>query len=120
MSGLDPGELPDELPKGGDPTAVAAALARYSTRRKWTGRLEAARIFRCWDEIAGPTVAANAQPVRLHGGVLVVRAASTTWAVQLRYLAPDLVSRANAVLGEGTVTSVSITTAGDKDRRSTR
>ena len=120
MGGLDRGELPDELPKGNDPAAVAAVMARLASRRRWVTRLEAARIFSAWPEIAGDAVAANAEPVRLHGGVLVVRAASPAWATQLRYFVPDLVARANAVLGEGTVSSVTITTGTEKDRRARR
>nr|MDP9405128.1 DUF721 domain-containing protein [Actinomycetota bacterium] len=58
-------------------------------------------------------------PVRLAGGVLVVRVGSPVWATQVRYLAADLVARANAVLGEGEVTALTVTTGSDPPQRRT-
>ena len=81
------------------------------SRRGWDRRLEGARVHDRWEEIAGPQVAAHTEPVRLHGGVLVVRAESPTWATQVRYLSTELVARANAVLGEGQVTRVVLVAA---------
>jgi predicted nucleic acid-binding Zn ribbon protein len=67
-------------------------------------------VHEVWDEIAGPQVAEHVRPVRLHGGVLVVRADSPAWATQVRYLATDLMRRANEVLGDGQVASVTVVT----------
>nr|MBA2529021.1 DUF721 domain-containing protein [Euzebyales bacterium] len=41
---------------------------------------------------------------------LVVRAESSAWATQVRYLGGQLVARANAVLGDGQVTTLTVTT----------
>ena len=96
-------------PKEGKPPAPLEKLIGDVARRKgWGKRLEGARIHQHWAEIAGEQLAAHAEPVRLHGGVLVLRAESAAWATQVRYLTADLVRRANDVLGEGQVVSVQV------------
>lgn len=96
--------------EGPEPENVGALLGNVVGRRGWAARLEGARIHERWAEIAGEDIARHSEPVRLHGGVLLLRADSLTWATQLRYLTADLAARANAILGEGSVTSVKITT----------
>jgi predicted nucleic acid-binding Zn ribbon protein len=78
--------------------------------------LHDSQVHARWADIAGAHVAAHAEPVRLHGGVLVVRAESGAWAAQLRYLAPRLVARAQDVLGSDRVTRVQIV-SGDPGAR---
>lgn len=104
--------LPDE---GSEPAPVAELLRRVAERRGWDRRLEGARVHDSWGEIAGEELARHAQPVRLVGGVLVVRAESAAWATQVRYLAATLAARANEVLGPDQVTKVTVT-AGPLDR----
>lgn len=95
--------------RGSDPAPLADLLGGVARRRKgWSTRLEGARVHGLWHEIAGDQLARHTEPVRLHGGVLVVRADSATWATQVRYLAAELAARVNAVLGEGQVTTVSV------------
>ena len=97
------------MPKEGKAPAPLEKLIGDVARRKgWGRRLEGARIHQHWAEIAGEQLAAHAEPVRLHGGVLVLRAESAAWATQVRYLTADLVRRANDVLGEGQVVSVQV------------
>ncbi|MDQ3538497.1 MAG: DUF721 domain-containing protein [Actinomycetota bacterium] len=105
----DPSD-PDRRPEGPEPEEVGALLASISGRRGWEARLRGARIHQHWDEIAGEQLARHVQPVRLAGGVLVVRAVSSAWATQVGFLAPELLARANAVLGVGEVTKVTVTT----------
>ncbi|HEY8340974.1 MAG TPA: DUF721 domain-containing protein [Egibacteraceae bacterium] len=108
----DEPELP---PEGPEPAPLGEVLRRVVERRGWDRRLEGARVHQVWEEIAGEELARHAQPVRLVGGVLVVRAESAAWATQVRYLAGTLMERANAVLGPGQVTKVTVT-AGVHDR----
>jgi predicted nucleic acid-binding Zn ribbon protein len=77
-------------------------------RRRWAGRLDGARIFQLWDEVAGPEVAAHASPVKLLGGVLVIGAHDAGWATQLSYLSADIQARANSVMGPDTVRRIQI------------
>lgn len=108
----DPEEArePWREPRGPDPRSLGDALSREFRRRGWAQRLEEARVHGVWDEIAGAALAAHTEPVRLHGGVLVVRADSATWATQVRYLSGDLLRRANETLGAGTVRRVTVVT----------
>ena len=120
MSGFDDTESPDARPVGPDPRPLAAAAEALIGRRGWAKRLHGARVHEHWPTIAGPALAEHVEPVRLHGGVLVVRASSPAWATQLRFLSTELLSRANAVLGEGAVTSVTVQGPGGKEPRTRR
>ena len=90
------------------PTALSASLGRLTRRPGWGERLGAARVEAAWGAIVGDGLAAHCEPVRLAGRVLVVRAESGAWATQLRYLTAQLMERADAVLGVGSVTRVEI------------
>ncbi len=63
------------------------------------GRLGAGRaevvgvVFRQWDDIVGPAVAAHVRPVRMEGEALIVHADHPAWATQIRHLAPDILTR---------------------------
>lgn len=96
---------------------LEALLSAVVEGRGWRERLRGARVHAAWQEIAGPELARHTEPVRLHGGALVLRAASPAWATQVRYLGADLVARANAVLGEGQVHRVTVVTGrpGERD-----
>lgn len=89
--------------QGEPPQAVSDAVTAFARARGWARRLEGARVHRVWREIVGEGLAEHTEPVRLHGGVLVVRASSSAWAAQIPYLANDIIKRANTVLGEGQV-----------------
>lgn len=91
-----------------EPRRLADLLAATVGRRGWGSRLEGAQVHQRWTEIAGTQLAAHAEPVRLHGGVLVVRVESTAWATQMRYLSRQLAERANAVLGGQPVRRVTL------------
>lgn len=105
--------------RGRQPAALADVLSQLASRRGWADRLHDSQVHARWPDIAGAHVAAHAEPVRLHGGVLVVRAESGAWAAQLRYLAPRLVARAQEVLGSDRVHRVQIVSgdAADRPRR---
>lgn len=94
--------------RGGAPSALSELLSQWVDHRGWQGPLHDSQIHARWREIAGEEVACHADPVRLRGGVLVVRAESGAWATQLRYLAPRLLERAQQVLGEQRVHRVQI------------
>lgn len=91
---------------GDPPEVVAEAVDRLAASRGWSRRLDGARVHGAWREIAGERLAQHTEPVRLHGGVLVIRATSSAWAAQIPFLAPEIMTRANAVLGEGQVVRV--------------
>lgn len=61
-----------------------------------------------WPEVVGPQVSQHCMPERYADGELTVRTDSTSWATQMRLLAPQLVHRLNAELGANTVRRVSV------------
>ena len=61
------------------------------------------RIRKAWAELVGPDAAEVLVPVRVHDGVLVLRAVDPAWASQARWLEAGVVARARELLGEGVV-----------------
>lgn len=115
MIGSDEWQEPDAPPPPTQPSPLTEALAALVRRSGWGSRLEGARVHERWQEIAGSALAGHVQPVRLVGGVLVLRADSTAWAAQVRLLTGELAARADAVLGEGSVRRVSVTVGRDRE-----
>ena len=110
MSYFGEDEEPERPVQAGRPAPLAGLLGELVTRRGWQQRLEGARVHGRWAEIAGEQLARHTEPVRLLGGVLVLRAANAAWAAQVGYLTAELAQRANAVLGEGQVRRVTVVT----------
>ena len=78
------------------PRPIAAALGRLSERLAPETTLAAVQAV--WADVAGAAVAAEAQPVSEHAGVLTVTCRSAVWAQELGLLAPDLLASLNAAL----------------------
>lgn len=85
MSRHRPRRLSDALGAVREETAPATLLA--AVQGAWAG-------------VAGAAVAAQAEPVAERGGVVTVACHSATWAQELDLLAPELLERLNAALGE--------------------
>jgi predicted nucleic acid-binding Zn ribbon protein len=76
--------------------------------RGWREAAAGGSVAGRWAEIVGPDLAAHTRPGSLDQGELTVTADSTAWATQLRLLAPQLVRRLNAELGDGAVVQVRV------------
>jgi predicted nucleic acid-binding Zn ribbon protein len=87
-------------------------LALEPLQDRWAPETPLARIQRAWDGVVGDHIAAQAKPVSERGGTLTVACASATWAQELDLMAPDLLSRLNALPGGGTVTRLRCTVSG--------
>jgi predicted nucleic acid-binding Zn ribbon protein len=98
------GAFPDER----DPQTLDVTVNRLVDDHGWDVDLRVAGVFARWAELVGDEVARHVTPESFADGVLGVRTDSTAWAAQLKYLAPELVKRLNAELGDGTVTLVEI------------
>jgi predicted nucleic acid-binding Zn ribbon protein len=57
------------------------------------------RVQAAWPEVAGPAVAAEAEPVSERAGVVSVACRAAVWAHELELLGGDLRGRLNAHLG---------------------
>jgi predicted nucleic acid-binding Zn ribbon protein len=65
-------------------------------------------LFSQWDEIVGPTIAAQAWPMRVKDGVLRIGVTQPGWATQLTFLGPDLVRKVAAATGDPSVTKIDV------------
>ena len=92
----DPGQL------------LGQAIGGLLDQQGWQQRAAIGSVFGRWAEIVGPDLAAHTQPDAFADGELAVIADSTAWATQVRLLAPQLVRRLNAELGDGTVRRVKV------------
>jgi predicted nucleic acid-binding Zn ribbon protein len=94
---------------GSGPDAARDPQPLGLTMRSWVkaagagADLTKATLFGRWEQIVGPDVAGRCTPTSLVDGELVVQAESTAWATQIRLLAPQLLARINAELGQRTV-----------------
>lgn len=90
----------DRLRRARPPEGLGDLLEGIVSRQGWADRLRSTAVFRDWAEVVGPQLATKCEPVRLAGGVLVVRAESQSWATQVRYLTGTVKRRAREVLGQ--------------------
>jgi len=76
-----------------DPLLLGEAVEKLVGDRGWEHEVEVGGVVGRWAAIVGPDVAEHARPETFDDGVLVVRAASTSWATQLRLLSNTLLAR---------------------------
>lgn len=93
---------------GRDPLLLAEQLDRLLVDRGWNVDVSVGSVMGRWPAIVGPDVARHCAPVTFEDGVLVVRAESTAWATQLRYMSSSLLSRLEAEAGPGVVASLRV------------
>ena len=86
----------------GGPRALGALLPRL-TRPAFKRRSPAgAALMADWPQVVGPALAAVTSPKRLSSGTLVIACAGPV-AMELTHLAPQLIGRINAHLGQAAV-----------------
>ncbi|WP_344628917.1 DUF721 domain-containing protein [Streptomyces glaucosporus] len=95
---------------GRDPLPLGAAIERLKTERGWEMPMAVGGVMGRWPELVGPDLARHCVPQSYdeQARVLSVRCDSTAWATQVRLLAPQLVARLNADLGQGTVKLIKV------------
>ena len=91
-----------------DPQPLTSAIEGLLDQRGWQQRAALGSVFGRWAEIVGQDLAAHTRPDTFADGELAVTADTTAWATQVRLLAPQLVRRLDAELGEGTVLRVKV------------
>jgi predicted nucleic acid-binding Zn ribbon protein len=99
---------PDER----DPALLGGAIDRLIVNRGWDLNVATGQLHAGWAEMIGHT---NAQHVSIEtfdldpsgqSGVLVLRADSTTWATQIRYLLASLQTQLDESIGFGRVSEI--------------
>jgi predicted nucleic acid-binding Zn ribbon protein len=91
-----------------DPERLGQAIGGLLDQQGWQQRAAIGSVFGRWAEIVGPDLAAHTRPDTFTDGELAVTADSTAWATQVRLLAPQLIRRLAAELGDGTVRRVKV------------
>jgi predicted nucleic acid-binding Zn ribbon protein len=87
-----------------EPRPIAEALARVVDRSAPATTL--ARVQRCWNDVAGELIAAEATPLSEQSGVVTVACRSAVWANELELLSNGLVEGLNQALGGPAVGSL--------------
>jgi predicted nucleic acid-binding Zn ribbon protein len=95
-------------PRREDPQRLAQAIGGLLDTQGWQQRVAVGSVFGRWSEIVGADLAAHTRPDAFADGELTVTADSTAWATQVRLLAPQLLRRLAAELGDGTVRRVKV------------
>ena len=102
------GRVSGAHPDDRDPQTLDAALTRIVDDHGWQVDLKVASMFARWADLVGDEIGAHSRAESFADGKLVVRTDSTTWATELRFLAPTLVRRLNEDLGHGTVVVIEV------------
>ena len=99
-------------PDDRDPQLLDSTIGRLIDDQGWGTDVRVHGVFSRWDSIVGREVAQHCLPEAFDqadaGGRLVVRTDSTAWATQMKLLAPTVVRRLNAELGDGTVAVIDV------------
>jgi len=101
-SGGYSGPAPDDR----DPQDMQSTLDRLVADRGWGTDLAVAGAVARWPLVVGERVAAHAVAEEFDDGVLTVRAESTTWAEEIKLLAPKIVAALATELGDQRVTRI--------------
>lgn len=86
-----------------DAVPVSGVLRDLINQQGWARPLASTRIFTDWAIIVGPQIAENSTVEHFADGIVHVSARSTAWAKELTMLAPTVVAKLNAHLGDGEV-----------------
>lgn len=91
-----------------DPTFISEVLNTIVQDNQWQGQLSQAKVTVAWDEIVGESTAAHIKVEKFEKGILYVRASSSAWAQQMKFLLPTLHRKIDAVVGQDVVKKVNI------------
>jgi predicted nucleic acid-binding Zn ribbon protein len=91
-----------------DPAKFGDVLARLIKARGWQKPAAEGAVFGAWEKVVGPDISARCRPVKLEDKELTVEAESTAWATQLRAIAPTIIKRIAAEVGNNVVVRVRI------------
>lgn len=99
-------------PGARDPQLIGSTVSGLLDQLGGTSDQIAGVLKHRWSELVGPQVAEHCEYVSYEGGALTLRAHSTSWATQLKFLAPTMLGRFAAELGEGVVLEITVLNPG--------
>lgn len=86
------------------PRALSFAVERVAAGLEPATTL--ARVQGCWADAVGETVGKETQPVSEREGVVTIACRSAVWSQELELLAPELLGKLNAALGDQSVSQL--------------
>jgi predicted nucleic acid-binding Zn ribbon protein len=86
------------------PRPLSAALTGLTDQL--APRTTLGEVQRIWPEAVGAGIAKVAEPAKEHAGVLTVFCRGSVWASELDLMAPEVIAKLNARLGEGRITTL--------------
>ena len=92
-----------------EPEGLGSVLDALAVGRPWSAGIALGELGRRWGGVVGDRLAMECAPAALEAGVLVVRASSAAWGVQIRFLEGEIRDRANAALAAEVVREVRVT-----------
>jgi predicted nucleic acid-binding Zn ribbon protein len=95
-----------------EPRQIAEVVARVVDRAAPATTL--ARVQRCWGEVAGDLIAAEATPVAEQSGMVTVACRSAVWANELELLSKGLIEGLNESLGGPAVGALKFVVRGSR------
>lgn len=93
---------------GRDPSLLGDQMDRLMLDRGWNVDVAIGAVMGRWPVIVGTEVAAHCTPVTFEGGVLIVRADSTSWATQLRLMSSSILRRLETEVGKDAVSELHV------------
>jgi hypothetical protein len=81
---------------------VKGALRRLDLDAKMKGYA----AWGVWEKAVGDTIAQQAQPAFMRGGVLFVKCASSAWMQQLQFMKGQICEQINQLLGKGVIKDI--------------
>ena len=94
--------------KSRDPQLISEALEEFVDNVGWQQPKALANLHRKFHEVVGDETAAHLVIERFEDGELILRADSTSWATQLKYLTPVLLEKLQLAAPELMIKSVKV------------
>jgi predicted nucleic acid-binding Zn ribbon protein len=105
--------------RSAEPQGIGSVLEELAVGRSLAAGLALGRLARRWRDVVGERLAEESAPLRLDGGLLLVRVSSAAWATQVTFLAGAVAKEANGILGSEIVRTVKVVVgegSADKER----
>ena len=101
----------------GDPVAIGEVVEALLSEGVFARGMPITTLATKWPQLVGEGLAQATEPVSLQDGVLVMRASDGPWGAQATYFVDEIRTRADELLGPGSVTAVRIVVGEQRNRR---
>ena len=94
------------MKRNGFPSPVGEVLERVFNKLSIDKKLKELKALKLWEEVTGEKISRHSFPLFVRKGNLFVRVDSSGWLTQLTYLKPEIISRLNERLREGSIKNI--------------